>query len=123
MTTTLKHIKFDEEDLQAVEQVQRLYGCENFSQAVRLAARLAARHARTEVALPSLSKYTTVRKPQSVLEIIQLPPEIDPDEMDKAISAAAQRAQTETMAEWIDELNNNFQIPSTDSTLSSSTRP
>jgi hypothetical protein len=76
MTTTLKHIKFDEEDLQAV----------------RLAARLAARHARTEIALPSLSKHTTARKPQSVLGIIQLPPEIDPDEMDKAIHAAAQRA-------------------------------
>lgn len=117
MTTTLKHIKFDEEDLQAVEQVQRLYACEKFSQAVRLAVRLAARHTRTEVALPSLSKHTTVRKPQSVLGIIQLPPEIDPDEMDKAIHAAAQRAQAETMTEWLDELNNNFQIASTDSTL------
>jgi len=123
MPTTLKHIKFDEEDLQAVELVQRLYGCENFSQAVRLAARLAARHARTEIALPALSKHATVRKPQSILGIIQLPPEIDPDEMDKAIHAAAQRADADTLAEWIDELNNDFQLAAKDSTLSSCAQP
>lgn len=64
----------------------------------------------------TLKHIKTVRKPQSVLGIIQLPPEIDPDEMDKAIHAAAERAQAETMAEWIDELNNDFQITWTDST-------
>jgi len=52
-----------------------------------------------------------------------LPPEIDPDEMDKAIHAAAQRADADTLAEWIDELNNDFQLAAKDSTLSSCAQP
>jgi len=97
---TLKHIKFDEEDLKAVEQVQRLYGCENFSQAVRLAARIAANQARNRVVPPPLSKHVAPRTPRSLWGIIKLPPGADPDEFDKALHAVAQKAVRGTEEEW-----------------------
>lgn len=95
---TLKHIKFAEEDLQAVAQVQRLYGCESFSHAVRLAARIAAQQKRIDLQLPPVPKHAEERQPKSLQGFIQLPEAIA-DVMDNAISQVQQRADQEVRSE------------------------
>lgn len=72
MAMQLKQIKFDEEDLKAVEAIQRLYGCESFSQAVRLATRIVASQARTEFPLPPTPKHATKRQFKSLRGIVGL---------------------------------------------------
>ncbi|MEZ4677596.1 MAG: hypothetical protein R2932_25605 [Caldilineaceae bacterium] len=91
---TLKHIKFAEEDLQAVAQVQRLYGCESFSHAVRLAARIAARQKRIDLPLLPVPKHAEERHPKSLRGIIQLPENVV-DAMDDAISQVQRQADQE----------------------------
>ena len=94
MTMTLKHIKFAEEDLQAVAQVQRLYGCESFSQAVRLAARIAAQQKRFDMPLPPVPKHAEERQPRSLRGIIQLSEEAA-EAIDNAIHQVQKQADQE----------------------------
>lgn len=95
---TLKHIKFAEEDLQAVAQVQRLYGCESFSQAVRLAARIAAQQKRLDMPLPPVPKHAEERRPMSLFGLIQLPDDVA-EAMEKTISQVQSEADQEARAE------------------------
>ncbi len=55
-------IWLSEEDKATFAEVQALYGCESFSQAVRLAGRLALQTGRLNVPLPSTSKYSKTQK-------------------------------------------------------------
>ncbi len=96
----MKHIKFAEEDLQAVAQVQRLYGCESFSQAVRLATRIAAQQKRVEVTAPLVPKHAEVHQPISLFGLIQLPDDVA-EAMDHTISQVQREADQEARAEVI----------------------
>ena len=99
MVMTLKHIKFAEEDLQAIAQVQRMYGCESFSQAVRLAARIAAQQQRSDLPLPPPPKHAAERRPKSLQGIIQISEEAA-EAMDNAISHVQMQANQEVHNEF-----------------------
>lgn len=102
---TVKHIKFTDEDLQAVAQVQRLYGCESFSQAVRLATRIAAQQKRAEVKVPPAPKHAEVRRPMSLFGLIQLPNDVA-EAMEKTISQVQSQADQEARAEVMQLMGN-----------------
>jgi len=92
MPMTLKQIKFDDDDLKAVEAVQRMYGCDSFSQAVRLAARMAAQSQRAVLPVPPSPKFSNARRTLSSVEgMIQLPDGMDTDVLDTLLSEAAGR--------------------------------
>lgn len=71
MAMIQRHILFDEQDIKALETVQRRYGLDTFSQAVRLAARLAAQMPRADVPLPPSPKHAPKRTLRSLSGIIQ----------------------------------------------------
>jgi hypothetical protein len=100
MAMILKQIKFDEQDLKAVEAIQQMYGCDSFSQAVRLAARIVATNPRIGFPLPPSPKQASKRKPMSLRGIIQLPATLTAAEIDRALEAATSRDQQEALAEW-----------------------
>lgn len=84
---TLKQIKFDDEDLKAVEAVQRMYGCDSFSQAVRLAARVVAGSQRVPFPVPLSPKSSNARRILSSVEgVIRLPADTDLDALDRLLS-------------------------------------
>jgi hypothetical protein len=92
MGMNLKQIKFDEQDLKAVETVRQMYGCDSFSQAVRLAARIVASGRRMAYPLPPSPKYSNAKRAlESVEGLIQLSDSIDPDRLDAALDEAAER--------------------------------
>ena len=66
-----RHILFDERDIKAIETIQRRYGLDTFSQAVRLAARLAAQMPRADAPLPPSPKHAPKRALRSLSGIIQ----------------------------------------------------
>lgn len=79
----LKQIRFDEQDLQAAETVRRMYGCDSFSQAVRLATRIVASRRRAQFPIPPSPKSSNVRRELKSAEgLIQLPPGVDLDALD-----------------------------------------
>ena len=98
MTMTVKHIKFTDEDLQAVAQVQRLYGGESFSHAVRLATRIAAQQKRAEVIVPPAPKHAEMRRPMSLFGLIQLPADVV-EAIDETIHQVQWQADQEAGAE------------------------
>lgn len=100
MAMQLKQIKFDEEDLKAVEAIQRLYGCESFSQAVRLAARIVASRERAEFPLPPVPKHAPKRRHQSLLGLVRLPP-AQAEQFDQALRQLKHKAHLETLSEWV----------------------
>jgi len=71
MAMIQRHILFDEQDIKAIETVQRRYGLDTFSQAVRLAARLAAQMPRADAPLPPSPKHAPKRALRSLRGIIQ----------------------------------------------------
>jgi hypothetical protein len=90
MGMNLKQIKFDADDLEAVETVRRMYGCDSFSQAVRLAARIVASGQRLAFPLPPSPKYSKAKRELGSVEgLIQLPEDMDPDRLDAALAEAA----------------------------------
>lgn len=97
----LKQIKFDPEDLKAVETIQRLYGCESFSQAVRLAARIVSSQARTEFPLPPAPKHAPKRRYQSLFGLLRLPSAAAAEQFDEALRQVKYTAQQELLSEWV----------------------
>jgi len=97
---TLKQIKFDEQDLDAVEAIQRMYGCDSFSQAVRLAARIVAANPRLEFPPPPAPKHAAKRKPMRLAGMFKLPDTISESEVDAALEMVTSRGSQETLAEW-----------------------
>lgn len=86
----LKQIKFDPEDLAAVEQVQRKYGCDSFSQAVRVAARVAAAGPRAGLPVPASPRTSNARREAgSVAGIIGLPPDTSLGALDALLTEVA----------------------------------
>ncbi len=71
MAMIQRHILFDEQDIKAIETVQRRYGLDTFSQAVRLAARLAAQMPRADAPLPPSPKHAPKRSLRSLRGVIQ----------------------------------------------------
>lgn len=71
MAMIQRHILFDEQDIKAIETVQRRYGLDTFSQAVRLAARLAAQMPRANVPLPPSPKHAPKRRLKDLYGIFQ----------------------------------------------------
>jgi hypothetical protein len=71
MAMVQRHILFDEQDIRAIETVQRRYGLDTFSQAVRLAARLAAQMGRVDAPLPPSPKHAPRKQLRSLSGIIQ----------------------------------------------------
>jgi hypothetical protein len=100
MAMQLKQIKFDEEDLKAVEAIQRLYGCESFSQAVRLATRIVASRERAEFPLPPVPKHAPKRRHQSLLGLVRLPA-AQAEQFDEALRQIKYKAHRETLSEWV----------------------
>lgn len=101
MSMILKQIKFDEQDLKAVEMVQQLYGCDSFSQAVRLAARIVAAQPRSGFPVPASPKQAAKRKPMRLAGMFKLPPTISAEEVDRVLESVTSQGQQETLAEWI----------------------
>ncbi len=90
MGMSLKQIKFDEDDLKAVEAVRQQYGCDSFSQAVRLAARIVASGQRLAFPLPSSPKYSKAKREFGSVEgLIRLPDGMDPERLDAMLAEAA----------------------------------
>ncbi len=90
----LKQIKFDEADIEAAMTVQRLYGCDSFSQAVRLATRIVASQTRAQFPVPPSPKFSHARRERgSVDGILELPAGFDADAFDALLAEAAQRHQ------------------------------
>jgi hypothetical protein len=88
----LKQIKFDEADIEAAMTVQRLYGCDSFSQAVRLATRIAASQARVSFPVPPSPKFSHARRARGSVEgILPLPAGFDADAFDAVLAEAARR--------------------------------
>jgi hypothetical protein len=71
MAMIQRHILFDEQDIKAIEMVQRRYGLDTFSQAVRLAVRLAAQMPRADAPLPPSPKHALKRSLRSLRGTIQ----------------------------------------------------
>ncbi len=71
MAMVQRHILFDEQDIRAIETVQRRYGLDTFSQAVRMAARLAAQMGRVDAPLPQSPKHAPKREFRDLSGIIQ----------------------------------------------------
>lgn len=101
MGMKLKQIKFDEQDLKAVERVQQLYGCDSFSQAVRLAARIVAANPRLGFPVPPPPRHAVKRKPMRLAGMFKLPATISQEEIDRALEEVTGGGQQETFAEWI----------------------
>lgn len=101
MAMQLKQIKFDEEDLKAVEAIQRLYGCESFSQAVRLAARIVASRARTEFPLPPTPKHAPKRRHQNLFGLVRFASTEQAEQFDEALRRVKHKWQLETLSEWV----------------------
>lgn len=57
-----KHIKFDGQDIRAVQEIQRRYGLDSFAQAVRLAVRLANVMPRADLPLPPSPKHAAKKQ-------------------------------------------------------------
>jgi hypothetical protein len=112
MAMTLKQIKFDEQDLEAVETIQRLYGCESFSQAVRLAARIAAAHPRLGFPIPASPKHAAKRRPMRLAGMFRLPATVSDAEVDRALESVTSSGQQETLAEWVFDADGNLEIAS-----------
>ncbi len=97
MSMTLKQIKFDDEDIKAVEMIWKTYGCDSFSQAVRLAARMVATNKRIATALPTSPKFSnTKRSISSVAGLIPMPDHLDPDQIDKTLDEVIANARLGT---------------------------
>jgi len=56
------NIWLDEVDRANIVAIQRLYGCESFSHAVRLAARIALQAGRPNVPLPPTSRFSRTKR-------------------------------------------------------------
>ena len=88
----LKQIRFSEDDLKAVEAVRRLYGCDTFSQALRLAVRVVAGQQRAALPIPTSPEFSNAKREFGSVEgIIHLPAGTDTDALDKLISEVARR--------------------------------
>jgi hypothetical protein len=103
----LKQIKFDEQDLKAVETIQQLYGCDSFSQAVRLAARIVAAHPRIGFPVPPSPKQAATRKPMRLAGMFKLPDTVSEAEVDRVLEIVTSQGQAETLAEWSFDNNGN----------------
>jgi hypothetical protein len=101
MSMTLKQIKFDEQDLKAVEKIQQLYGCDSFSQAVRLSARIVAANPRLGFPVPPSPKHAAKGRPMRVAGMFKLPATISQEEIDRVLEEVTGGGQQETLAEWI----------------------
>ncbi len=97
MAMIQRHILFDEQDIKAIETVQRHYGLDTFSQAVRLAARLAAQMPRTDAPLPPSPKHAPKRQLKDLSGIFQAR-EISDEEFKAMRDAWAQARRKQLLA-------------------------
>ena len=85
-----KRVEFDDEDLRVAHVVQQKYGCGGFSQAVRLAVRLAAANQRVASPIQLSPKSSNVRHTRtSVRGIIKLPDTMTADRLDALLTEVA----------------------------------